>query len=121
MIRDIYIRDPKDPNFKFGVLEHSDPIESIISKIKVLFGTRQGQVFGDLNMGIGLEDLVFETKINRNELEERIKRQIYQYVSEASDYRIEPRVSFGKSDEGYDYCLVDIIINDSKAIGILVK
>ncbi|MEK0338335.1 MAG: hypothetical protein QQN41_12975, partial [Nitrosopumilus sp.] len=101
-------------------LEHSDPIESIITKIKMLFGTTQGQILGDLNFGVGLENLVFETRINKMELEERIKSQIMQYVYESKDYKIEPRVSFGRAD-GYDYCVVDIFINEQKVIGILVK
>jgi len=120
MIRDIYTRTPKDPNYKVNILEHSDPLESIISKIKMLLGTSQGQILGDLNCGIGLEELVFETRINKLELEEKIKNQISQYITESSDYKIDPKVSFGKGD-GYDMCIVDIFINDQKVVGILVK
>jgi len=120
MIRDIYNRNPQDPNFVYGVLEHSDPIESIISKIKMMFGTTQGQCLGDLNFGVGLEDLVFETRINKMELEEKIKAQISQYIDEAKEYKIDPRVSFGKAD-GYDYAVVDIFINEQKVIGVLVQ
>ncbi len=120
MIKDIYIRNPQDPNFIYGVLDHSDPIESIISKIKMIFGTRQGQVFGDMNFGVGLEDLVFETRINKNELEERIKKQIQQYVSESSKYRIDAEISFGKGD-GYDFAVIDIYIDRVKSLGILIR
>ena len=120
MIKELYIRDPQDPNYVYGFLEHQDPIESIISKIKILFGTRQGQVLGDVNMGLGLEDLIFETRINKLELEEKIKQQISIYITEASQYRIEPKVQFGTGD-GYDYALIDIYINNEKVIGILAK
>lgn len=120
MIQDIYIRPPEDPNYKIDVLSHSNPIESIISKIKMILGTRQGEVIGDLNFGIGIEDLIFETKINKLRLEEDIKRQIMLYVTETAKYKIEPKVSFGKAT-GYDYCVVDIYIDDTKTLGILVK
>lgn len=120
MIKDIYIRNPEDPNFKYGILEHSDPIESIISKIKMLMGTRQGQILGDLHMGIGIEDLIFETHVNKLHLEEKIKTQIQLYISESKDFAISPQVSFGKAD-GYDYAIVDIFINDEKMLGLLVK
>jgi len=120
MIKDIYIRNPEDPNFKYGVLEHSDPIESIISKIKMLMGTRQGQVVGDLNFGIGIEDLIFETKVNKQQLEEKIKAQFQLYISETKDFAITPQVSFGKAD-GYDYAIIDILINNKKMLGLLVK
>jgi hypothetical protein len=120
MIKDLYIRNPSDPNFKYGVLEHSDAIESIISKIKMILGTRQGQIIGDLNFGVGIEDLIFETKINKTHLEEKIKSQFNQYISESADFKIIPQVSFGKAD-GYDYAVIDIYINDERTIGILIK
>ena len=120
MIKDIYIRNPEDPNYIPGLYEYEDVIESIISKIKVILGTRQGQVLGDVNFGIPIEDLVFETKINKFELEEKIKEQIHQYISEASRYKIEPKVSFGNTGS-YDYCIIDFYINGQKTAGIIVK
>ena len=120
MIKDLYTRNPADPNFQYGILEHSDVIESILTKIRMLMGTRQGQVLGDLNMGIGIEDLVFETRINKMQLEEKIKSQIELYISETKDYAINSQVSFGKAD-GYDYAVIDIYINDQKMLGLLVK
>ena len=119
MISEIYVKNPEDPNFKINILHHSDPIESIISKIKMIFGTRQGQVLGDLNFGLGLEDKIFETRINKIQLEEDIKRQIGQYVTESSKYKIVPSVSFGKA-KGYDYCIIDIYIDGTKSFGILI-
>ncbi len=121
MIRDIYTRDPADPNYVFGEYEHQDPIESIITKVKMILGTTQGQVFGDMNFGVGLEDLLFETRLNKFELEEQITKQIYQYVSEAADYKIKSDVKFGRSQTGYDYAVIDIYIEESRVIGILVK
>lgn len=120
MIQELYIRNPSDPNFKINVLSHSDPIESIISKIKMILGTRQGQIVGDLNFGIGIEDFIFETKINKFHLEEKIKQQLGQYVSESAKYSIQPIVSFGKGP-GYDYCVIDFSIDGVKAFGVLVK
>lgn len=120
MIQEIYIRPPEDINYNINVLHHSNPIESIISKIRMILGTRQGQVIGDLNFGKGIEDLVFETRISKLQLEEDIKNQIDQYVSESSDYSIEPRVAFGKA-VGYDYCVIDIYINNVKSFGVMIS
>ena len=120
MVKEIYIKSPADPNYRYGIFEHADPIESIISKIRMILGTTQGQVLGDLNFGVSIEDIIFETRINKMELEERILRQIQQYVSESSQYKIQPSVKFGKAD-GFDYCVIDFYINDQKAIGVLVK
>jgi hypothetical protein len=120
MVRDIYTRQPGDNKYVYGEYEFSDPIESIITKIRMILGTSQGQVLSDMNFGIGLEDLVFETKLNKFDLEERITQQIYTYIYEAAEYKIKPQVQFGRSDKGFDYCLIDIFINEIKAVGILV-
>jgi hypothetical protein len=120
MVKDLYVRNPSDPNYVYGIYEHNDPIEAIVTKIKMIFGTIQGQVLGDMNFGVGLEELVFQTRINKTELEEKIKSQITQYISEAAAYSIRPQVSFGRTDS-YDYCVIDIFINEQKTIGILIK
>jgi len=120
MLQDLYTRNPEDPNFRYGVLSHSDAIESIISKVRMLLGTRPGQIIGDLNFVLGIEDLIFETRINKMQLEEKIKSQFDQYISESSDFKITPSVSFGRAD-GYDYAVIDIYINSEKVIGIMVK
>jgi len=120
LIKEIYNRASSDPNYIYGILEHSSAIESIISKIKMILSTRQGKIIGDHNFGIGIEDLVFETRINKMQLEEKIKQQINMYISESQDYQITPIVGFGK-DVGYEYAVIDIYINNAKIIGILVK
>lgn len=120
MIQDIYIRGVDDPNYRYGVLSHSDPIESIVSKIRMLMGTRQGSVLGDLNFGLGIEDLIFETKINKIQLEEKIKSQFNQYISETTDFKIDPQVSFGNA-ENYDFAIIDIFVDSEKVIGILIR
>ena len=120
IIKDIYIRNPEDINYKYGVLDHNDVIEAIIAKIRMILNTSQGKVLGDVNFGVGIEELVFETKINKNEIEERIKKQITQYVTESAEYKIEPKVSFGQAD-GYDYCVIDIYIDGTKTTGILIR
>ena len=120
MIKDIYIRSQEDPNYVYGLLEHSDVIESIISKIKMILSTSPGQVFNELGFGIGIEDLIFETKINKNDLEERIQIQFEKYISEYADYKIKAEVNFGKAD-GYDYAVIDVYISNEKVVGILIK
>jgi hypothetical protein len=86
----------------------------------MLMSTRQGAILGDLNMGLGIEDLIFETRINKIQLEEKIKSQFNQYISETADYKIDAVVNFGTAD-GYDYAVIDVFINEEKVIGILVK
>ena len=120
MIKDLYIRNPEDPNYTANVLEHSDAIESIVTKVKMILGTRSGQIFGDLGFGVGIEDLIFETRVSKAQVEEKIKTQFDRYISESADFKITPQVSFGRAD-GYDYAVVDVLIDDKRAVGFLVK
>jgi len=120
MVKDIYTRSPDDPNYVYGVYSHSNPVESIITKIKMILGTTQGQVFGNINFGVGLEDLVFQSRINKNDLEEKIKGQIYQYIEESQEYDIRASVSFGR-DNGVEFAVVDVYIDNQKSVGILVR
>jgi hypothetical protein len=129
---DVYYMNPEDREAKQtllsvqgtfgggGLYSHDDLIESIISKIKMILGTRQGQLLGDVNFGVSIEDLIYETRINKVDLEEKIRKQVFQYISEAVDYEINPVVSFGKAD-GYDYAIVDFFIDNTKIFGALIK
>ena len=38
----------------------------------MILNTTQGRILSDVNFGVGIEDLIFETKINKNEIEEKI-------------------------------------------------
>lgn len=120
MVKEIYTRSPEDPNFKFGLLEFSDPIESILTKIRMILGTRPGQVLGDYKFGVPIEDLIFETNWNTTQIQSMINNQIMDYIKEATKYRINAEVKLGKSDDGTDYGLIEISINEQKLIGFIV-
>ncbi|MEG1008852.1 MAG: hypothetical protein RSE41_02910 [Clostridia bacterium] len=120
MIRELYTRNPSDPRYQKNILEHSNVIEMIISKVKMILGTTPGQIFGEFKFGLDIESLIFQSNINEFNLEKKIKEQINQYISEASDYKIDASVQFGKA-EFYDYAIIDILINDTKVVGIMVS
>lgn len=121
MFKELYTRSPEDPNYLYGVLEHSNALECIISKIKMILNTIPGTVMGDPKFGVDIERLIFQTKINKTDLEEKIRNQIFEYVPESTMYNIQVSVSFGYSDAGYDYAIIDIIINGVKSLGILIS
>ena len=65
MIKEIYTRSQND-NLYVDILEHNNDIESILSQIRLILGTRRGEVLGNYNFGCGIEDLVFSTKFNKD-------------------------------------------------------
>lgn len=120
MIKEIYTRTPDDPNFVPGVLDYSNEIESVISQIKMLLGTKEGDVLGSYDFGVDLTYLVFKTSVNAIDLKQKIMDQIMSYVYISPNISIDVNIEFGQSGYGYDIAVVDIIINGSKAIGFLV-
>ena len=120
MIREIYIRDEKDPNFIPGVIDYSNEVERVISEIKMILGTQKGQVLGNYDFGVDLEYAVFNTKRSAEEVAREITEQINTYVDKGDNMTINVEVSFGDSGMGYDYAVIDIIINGQKAIGFLL-
>lgn len=119
MIKEIYTRSPEDPNYKYGLIEFSDDIESILTKIRMILGTRPGQVFGDYKFGVAIEDIIFQTNWNKEQIETLINDQISEYIK-GYKYNIRAEVSFGKTNEGSDYALIEISINEQKIMGIIV-
>lgn len=120
MIKEIYIRDENDPNFIPGVIDYSNEMERIISEIKMILGTEKGNVLGSYNFGVDLNYMVFNTKKSAEDVAKEIDDQIREYVTKGDNVTISTQVSFGDSGEGYDYAVIDIIINGRKAIGFLV-
>ena len=120
MIKEIYIRNENDPYFEEGVIDYSNEMENIISQIKMILGTRKGDVLGDYEFGVDLEYMVFNTKTAANEVKRKIDEQILTYVKHDPNITIETDVNFGDSGMGYDYAIIDIYINGGKAIGFLV-
>ena len=60
MIREIYLRDASDPRYNPRLLEINDPIEAILSKIRMLIYTNKGEVLGEPDLGMNLESRLFE-------------------------------------------------------------
>ena len=120
MIKEIYIRDEKDPYFEPGVIDYSNEMENIISQIKMILGTNKGQVLGEYDFGVDLEYMVFNTRASASEVQEKIMDQISKYVVHSDRIFISSEVNFGDSGHGYDYAVIDIYINGGKAIGFLI-
>lgn len=120
MIKEIYIRDESDPYFEQGIIDYSNEMENIVSQIKMILGTRKGDVLGDYDFGVDLEYMVFNTKVAANKVKEKIDEQISMYVKHSPKITIETDVNFGDSGRGYDYAVIDIYVNGGKAIGLLI-
>ena len=121
MIREIYTRNEQDPYYDPNILEHNDAVESLLSQIRMIISTRKGDALGDYNFGVGIEDLVFNTKMNKQKIETMINQQITDYIKDFSNYSIRASISFFKMEDGTAGGLIDIYINKTKVQGFLIN
>ena len=119
-IKEIYIRGDKDPYYDDTIIDYQNEVESVISQIRMILGTLNGQVFGDYDFGIDLEYMVFNTKYASNKIMEKLNDEIDKYVYHSDNISIYCDINFGDSGEGYDYAVLDIYINGAKSIGFLI-
>lgn len=119
-IKEIYIRDDKDPYYDDTIIDYQNEVESVISQIRMILGTLNGQVLGDYDFGIDLEYMVFNTKYASNKIMEKLNDEIDKYVYHSDNISIYCDINFGDSGEGYDYAVLDIYINGAKSIGFLI-
>ena len=107
---DFYIGYPGHPRFRDpGVIE-DDIIRVIIQKYEMILFTNKGEVFGDLDFGANLEELLFETKLSAEAIEGMINTQIGKYITELSGTNYTLTVSFFEDPERYqDY--MEILLN----------
>jgi hypothetical protein len=110
---DFYIGYPGHPRFRDpGVIE-DDVIRVIIQKYEMILFTNKGEVFGDLDFGGNLEEILFETKLSADTIEGMLNTQISKYISELSGTNYSLTVSFFEDPERYqDYMEIFFQIKD---------
>jgi hypothetical protein len=82
MLREIYNRDPDDPNYKANQLEVTDPLEACLGKLKMLIFTRRGEVLGDPSFGLDLEELIYDLNLSESSVRKEIQSNIKAYIPE---------------------------------------
>lgn len=117
---DFYIGYPGHPRFRDpGVIE-DDVIRVIIQKYEMILFTNKGEVFGDLDFGANLEELLFETKLSAEAIEGMINTQIGKYITELSGTNYTLTVSFFEDPERYqDYMEILLNIKDYEVYTIV--
>ena len=87
-LRDIYFRDQNDPKFQANKIEVTDDLEATIQQIMMTIFTRKGEVLGESNFGLNLDNYLFEFNVDPVSLSRAAQDQIYSYVSETRKRRI---------------------------------
>ena len=99
-VRDFYMRSEKDPQFIKDQLEVYDEIEATIDKIKMTLGTKKGEVLGEYNFGLQVEQYLFDFELDPYGLSGDANSQIYSYIPEANlrKIKVEPVYTTDEKD-----------------------
>lgn len=120
MIQEIYIRQPEDPKYEPDKLDVSDEYEMLYSKILMILSTRKGEILGDPNFGVSLEDRLFSFDVDENDLRTDIFAQIQQYAPESSKFRLKLEIKRFRGSVR-DIILLDFTVDGRKSFGVMVK
>lgn len=116
---DFYTRKEDMSKYVPDILEIGDEASLLLIQIENLLFTDKAQVLGQHDFGINLHDLLFTLVKNGNEIKNVIMEQIYSYCPLAPKYSVNVDVSF-VTDKNRDVALIDIFLNDKRAMGVLI-
>lgn len=119
---DIYNRLPTDQAYQIG-LETSDEIEIILAQIKMVLGTKPGDIIGEPYFGVDINKYLFSMSYSQDEITQIIQNGILSNIEyDQNKYTISIYVDFGKDYEaGCDYACINIAINQIPCLGIIVN
>jgi len=117
MIREIYFRDPTDPKYTPNLLETSSKVETVLNKIRMILFTNRGEVLGDPNLGMDLEDYLFQFGLDEHEIRNRFNAQIAQYIPESREFDISLDIKM-ETNGIENYCYLYIDINSERYLGV---
>ena len=122
MIKEIYCKLSSDANYEKNI-ESTDEIQNILQQIRVVLGTKKGQVLGNYDFGINLDDYLFQYNIDRAVVLYNINQLLASYVYyDQAKYDIYVDVNYGHNEtDTSDYAVVDVFINQRPCLGILVN
>jgi len=120
MLKEIYTRAPDDLYYKEDVYEHSSDLENLLGQIRMILYTKHGDVMGSYNFGFNLEDNIFLFNLSEDAINNKLMEMLTTYCTDFDKFKVKVDVQFFNGSIR-DICLIDIIVDDEKQIGILVK
>lgn len=119
MLREIYFRDSSDPKYKKELIETNSKLESVLNKIRMILFTNRGEILGEPNLGMNLEDYLFTFNFDQQELKSKFNSQVNAYIPEQSEFKINMDVSF-ESDGIKNYVYLYIYVNQQLHFGVII-
>ena len=117
---DFYIRSVNEEKYINDLREIDDDISLLLSQIELLLNTREGDLLGDIEFGVRLEDYIFTFGRNEAEIKNHIADKIFKYcnIELLQKYPVHVDTKFFTTNTN-DVCLIDIYIDGRKTIGFI--
>jgi hypothetical protein len=117
MLKEIYCRNESDPGYLPGIIETNSPYEALLTKIRMIIFTNKGELLGDPNFGLSLEQMLFELEANERKISDAFYSQLALYVPDTANMPVDINVSFTQGTVR-DICYIDIYIDGKKYLGV---
>ena len=122
MIHEIYSILSSDQKYR-PALETTDEITQILQQIRMILGTKPGDVLGDITFGLDISQYLFSMSYDKDQMKEMVTQAILQRLYyDPTKYAVTVDVKFGKDHNSRsDYALLDIQINQKAVLGIVIS
>lgn len=122
MLKELYVKLPTDNNYERRLECDGEGIQSIIQQVRMVLGTKPGQVLGAPNFGIDLQQYLFSYNTNPDEIKFMVNAAIGYYIKfDPKRYQVGCEINFGHDTNGDEYGIIDVYINSVPYMGILVS
>ena len=116
---ELYIKAIGDPNFDADQLQTDEDIQLLLTQIETLIFTNKGEVMGNPEFGLNIEDYVYSFRYNDTMLQSMITSEISRYVPLSYKYPVNVNVEFTSETER-NMVFIDITIDNRYGIGLYV-
>lgn len=121
-MRELFVRNDEN-TIEESIIELTDPLDIFLMQIEMLLFTRVNDTLGAPRFGIDLESLIWSTRFNNYQLQEKIQSHIIEYCPLAQNYNTEVKVYFFKGDslgQAQDFAYIDIIVDGRSLLGTII-
>jgi hypothetical protein len=118
--KEIYLRDSTDPKYDPNKLEEENALEILLSKIRIILYSNRGDVLGEPELGMDLEENLFDFNISPESITRRFYAQLAKYVSETDKFDVDMSVDIRNNGVQF-FANIIITIDNQPMIGMFLK
>jgi hypothetical protein len=110
---DFYVIYKGNPYYEVDKVLEDDLVKIIVQKYYTILLTNKGEVLGEPNLGANLEQLLFETTLDEENVKKIIVEQLDQYIPEIFNTSFGLEVVFVEDPYNYqEIMFINLTLND---------